>query len=270
MPLGDLLHPASRGSSRPDLAPPDLAPPDLAPRSNSGTVGVVVPCHNYGRFLREAIESLMGQTVVPDEIVIVNDGSTDDSAAVIAELVAKYPLIQVVTNRSPAGAPAAFRSGIRAISTTYAMVLSADDRVSNTYLEASSRVLDMGFDVARSAAVLFGARDGEWPVASWSLTDLLFENAHHGSMMFRRSVYDRVGGYRNMAFEDWDLWLRMAASGAKAGEVSGCALEYRQHGPSRNAKSVWSARRGRFALLLCNVRVLGFRTSVSVIFRRLL
>jgi O-antigen biosynthesis protein len=240
-----------------------------AASSQRSTVAVVIPCHNYGRFLAEAVQSVINQTKAADQIVIVDDASIDDTSQVISSLTAAHPQITVVAHTQRVGAPAAFRSGVSATTTDYVMVLSADDRLTERYLEASSAVLDAGFDVAQTKAVLFGERIGEWPISAWSLDGLLEENRHHGSMLFRRAAYDRVGGYRNRSFEDWDLWLRMAATGSEAHPAEGCALEYRQHGPSRNAKSVWKARRARIALVVCNAPVLGVRTTAVSLARRL-
>ena len=243
---------------------------DLKTKVGGATTGVVVPCHNYGRFLTEAIESVMEQTRAPDEVVIVDDGSTDDTSTVVKELQVRYPSVKVITHVEPKGAPAAFHAGYRRY---FFHVCHGSVRRRPTFSllrrkqfprprRWPRRRTNEGFPVWRQNRRMANSAVG--PAGSFR------DNPHHGSMMFRRSTYDRVGGFRGLEFEDWDLWLRMAATGATAGEANECVLEYRQHGPSRNSKSVWRARRGRFALLVCNVRVLGIRTVVSAIIRKLL
>lgn len=97
-------------------------------------VSVVIPCHNYGRFLPEAVASVLAQTQPPDEVAIVDDGSTDDTPDVLRAIEGRVPGL-VTLHRAPARGPAAtFNDGVRATSGDLVVVLSAYDRVSPRYI----------------------------------------------------------------------------------------------------------------------------------------
>ena len=87
-------------------------------------VSVVIPCYNGGRFLREAIESVLHQTCRAAEIVVVNDGSTDDTAAVARS----FDQVRYIEQRNQ-GAPAARNTGMRSSTGDFLVFLDADDRL---------------------------------------------------------------------------------------------------------------------------------------------
>lgn len=225
----------------------------------------MIPCHNYGRFLREAWESVAAQSRRPDEVVIVNDGSTDETAAVAAGILAEDPSVRVITRHPARGAVASFNDGIRATTTDYVMLLSADDRISPDYLEQSAAVLDAGYDVAQSDVMLFGEESGTILSPTWSLRSLLVANHQHGSMLYRRSLFDALGGYGPFRREDWALWIAAAATGATAARTRSCQLEYRKHGPSRSAMSVGDGRRDRLEIFRAYRREIGTRRLVRAV-----
>jgi glycosyltransferase involved in cell wall biosynthesis len=222
-----------------------------------GSVAVVIPCHNYGRFLEEAYESVRAQTQVPDQIVIVNDGSSDETCEVAARIASRDPRVSVIERYPARGAINSFNDGIRSTAAEYVMLLSADDLMNETYIESSAAALDGGYDVALTAVRLFGNENGFVPVRPWDLGSLLLRNDHHGSMMYRRSVFDAVGGYGDFRREDWAMWIAAAALGARGGPALGAELSYRRHGPSRDSISVGSARADRLRIFWHYRRLIG-------------
>jgi O-antigen biosynthesis protein len=225
-------------------------------------ISVVIPCHNYGRFVTEAVESLMAQTRRPDEVVIVDDGSTDDTAQAIAALQARFTLTLIA--RHPArGAVSTFNDGIRASTGDLVMLLSADDRLSPRYLECSEQAILDGADIAATPAKLFGNVDGWWPVPPLNLTALLVSNLYHGSALYRRSLFDMLGGYRDVMYEDWEFWIGAVVQGAIVRPVDGCWLEYRQHGPSRRQMGRWRGHRERLRIWGIHRRAVGWRHLVA-------
>jgi glycosyltransferase involved in cell wall biosynthesis len=197
-------------------------------------ISVVVPCHNYGRFLGEALTSLRGQTRPPDEVMVVDDGSTDDTAAVVEQWTRDWPVVQSM-HRSPARGPArTFNDGIRASTGDLVMLLSADDRMSPRYLEMTEAALaSTGADFAYASEQLFGAVTGWRDAPPFDVDQLMIENPYNGSALMRRSLYDRCGGYREdfdrLGLEDWELWVHAVAVGGRGCPAEECWLEYRRH-----------------------------------------
>jgi glycosyltransferase involved in cell wall biosynthesis len=216
-------------------------------------ISVVVPCHNYGRFLEEALASVDRQSRRADEIVIVDDGSTDDTAHVVARLVAGRDDVVVVSRTPARGAATTFNDGIRASRGDLVMVLSADDRLSPRYLEALAGRLDAdaSVDFAYCEARMFGAVERVEPAPPFDPRSLARNNYVNGSAMMRRSLFDRLGGFRDdlPTWEDWEFWVHAVALGARGAAVEGCWLEYRRHsGGSRNTMSHLDALRGHLRL----------------------
>ena len=197
-------------------------------------ISVVIPCHNYGRFVSEAFASVSSQSRPPDEVLIIDDGSTDDTAAVIAELSMSMPGVRSIS-RSPARGPAqTFNDGIRATTGDLVMLLSADDRISPAYLERMEEAFadpEVGF--AYAEAHLFGAAEGIEAAPEFDERELMVENPYNGSGMFRRWLFDAAGGFRTdfdrLGLEDWEFWVHLVALGASGRRVPGCWLEYRRH-----------------------------------------
>lgn len=196
-------------------------------------VSIVIPCFNHGRFLAEAIESALAQTYAPIEIVVVDDGSADDSAA----LARRYPVCLVAQPNQ--GLAAAANLGIRASHGEFVMRLDADDRLKPTYVQETLQPLleDANLHFVYTQVEYFGARSGSYPVEEFDPESLAERNYINASAMMRRSSFEAAGGYsvdmRGLRCEDWDLWLSFSERGFRGKLIGKPLLEYRQHpGPS--------------------------------------
>ncbi len=203
-------------------------------------VSVVVRCHNYGRFLAEALTSVAGQTRPVDEVVVVDDGSTDETGEVLEEWRGPLPL--VVVSRHPARGPArSFNDGVAASTGDLVVALDADDRFSPELVERLAEVLDddPGVDFAYGGERRFGLEEAERPAVTFDVDELMRENFVHVSAMFRRWIFEATGGFRpefdGLGLEDWEFWVAAVERGAVGRAVDGCWLEYRRHAEgSRN------------------------------------
>ena len=214
-----------------------MAPAD---GSSAERISVVIRCHNYGRYLVEAVESVHSQSRPADEIVVVDDGSSDETGDVLARLQAAHRQL-VPVRRHPARGPAAsFNDGVVVSSGDLIVALDADDRLGPRYLEALADALrDPDVSIAYCGKRTFGAERAEEPAKAFDVDELLRENMINVSAMFRRSVFDATGGFRpdfdDLGLEDWEFWVHAVEGGARAVAVDSTWLEYRRHaGGSRN------------------------------------
>ena len=204
-------------------------------------VSVVIPCHNGGRFLREAIESVLHQTFQAAEIVVVNDGSTDDTGAVARS----FEQVRYIQQRNQ-GAPAARNAGLRASTGDYLVFLDADDRLQPHALATGVESLAANPEWAFvSGNVRVIAEDGSprsvkdpSPASGDPYIQLLRSNYiwTPGVVMYRREILRAVNGYVTWAgaSADYELNVRIARR-FPIGRHSRVILDYRQHQSSMSS-----------------------------------
>ncbi|MBP8275065.1 MAG: glycosyltransferase family 2 protein [Acidobacteria bacterium] len=197
---------------------------------------VVVITHNYGRFLKAAVDSAMAQTR-PVRVVIMDDASTDDTQAVVAALVARYPDLQC--HRAPtARGPSATRNAATAIvDTAWVVFLDADDWLEPTFVERAEAWSDRHPDADVVTTDMTVYRNGRNPFVvatgtprSW--LDLTRRNVVLQTSLMRRSMVLAVAGYDSTLepFEDWDFWIRALKSGYTISRLPGAHVHRREHG----------------------------------------
>jgi Glycosyl transferase family 2 len=197
-------------------------------------VTVVVTCFNYGHWLPESVGSVLGQTFTDFELIIVDDGSTDDSLAVAHGLAGRDARITVITQPN-AGQPAIPRNlAISRARGRYIVCLDADDRLGVNVLERCKAELDAdpqaGLAWARLQEV--GGTNTLHDHLDWSIERLRTRNYVPCTTMFRREAWEAAGGYNTnvRGYEDWDLWLGIAEAGFSGRAAHGAIWYYRLHG----------------------------------------
>jgi len=216
------------------------------------TVSLIIPNYNYGRFAIEAIESALRQTVPPDEIIFIDDCSTDNSLEIVEPYSGK---IKIIKNERNLGIVRNFNKAVSLTSGEYICLLGADNIFRSDYIERCKFILDTNPDVAvvYTNAVIFGPRaellavkvnarviSDSKDIFLWEFPEfneqtkkiLLKENINfiHGSSMFRRSAFEEAGGYIESEYpEDYNLFRRIIQNGWKARLCPEFLLQYRQH-----------------------------------------
>ena len=209
------------------------------PNPDTPHVSIVIPCFNYGRFLPDAVESALEQTHAPLEVLVIDDGSTDDSYQVASRYV---PAVEVLTQPNM-GLVAVLNRGLQEAAGEYFVILSADDALRATYVETLLAALleAPGAAYAYSAMEYFGTRSGVFPARPFSPALLLAGNYINATALTRRADALAVGGFHpnpKNAWEDWDFWLRLLETGKYGVAVSEPLLRYRRHETtSRNPPS---------------------------------
>jgi glycosyltransferase involved in cell wall biosynthesis len=217
-------------------------------------VSIVVLCHNYGRYLPEAIESALAQDYPNLEVLVIDDGSTDASL----EIAERYRDRVNVLTQPNQGLARTCNRGAKEATGEHFLFLSADDRLEPTYVSeliaALGRTPEAAF--AYCAARLFGAESGIAPARPFSAFSLIRgRNYINGSALTRRAAYLAAGGYPEDlgegAFDDWDFWLTMVERGHRGTYVRKPLLHWRRHpGGSKNPAS-----RGATEIETARVRV---------------
>lgn len=217
-------------------------------------IDIVVPCYRYGTFLPRCIDSVLEQSLQDVRILIIDDASPDDSAAVAHRLARSDHRVQVVVHQANQGHIATYNEGIEWASSPYFLLLSADDFLAPRALERAVALMH-----ARPEVVLtYGAcieleRDRPVPGiaddpgdAAWDVRpgrDLVVECCSTirnivptPTAIVRTAVQKRIGGYRPELPHagDLEMWLRFAAHGSVAATPSVQAF-YRLHGANMSA-----------------------------------
>lgn len=216
----------------------------------------VIPCHNYARFLRSAVTSVLDQGY-PSDIVVVDDASTDEPAAALAGLD-----VRVIRHSTRLGAAAARNTGWRASTTEWIAFLDADDvwlpgklDAQVSYLEAFPDCKFLYADMVRfdrfTSRIVGLWSDDLKPVTGKAWRQLLVENVIPCcTVIIRRDVLEAVGGFDEQleAYEDIDLWVRVAQRWPLH-YLSKPVAEYRMHGKSLSRASSAMAN-GRFRSIM--------------------
>jgi len=210
-------------------------------------VSVLMPCKDASDTLEEALDSVLSQRDVALEVLVVDDGSRDGSAELAGRVAARHRAVRVLGSPGH-GLVAALNHGLGACTAALLARMDADDvclpdrlAVQRDALarDPTLQVLGSRVEAFPEAAVAGGlARYLAWQNA------LLTPEAHaaqlfveaplcHPSVMLRREALLALGGYRDGPFaEDYDLWLRLDAAGARMAKLPEVLLRWRQH-PAR-------------------------------------
>jgi glycosyltransferase involved in cell wall biosynthesis len=194
------------------------------PPSSHHTVSVIIPVYNGAAFVREAVQSVVQQTRPPEEILLVNDGSTDESAQVLQEIAAQNPSVRVIEQQNQ-GQAAATNTGAAQAKGTLLALLDQDDRWLPEKLAKQIPLFDQPNVVltytnahivhegtGRTGRTAF---DRTPPIRGRALPQLLFGNCiTNASVVVRTETFRTAGGLstdpRFHRIQDYELWLRLA------------------------------------------------------------
>jgi glycosyltransferase involved in cell wall biosynthesis len=231
-------------------------------------ISVVIPCHDSARFLPDVVASILAQTVSDFEVVLVDDGSRDDTRRVCDDLIAEHGdrAITLIAQDN-AGVAAARNAGIAGARAPYILPLDADDLIAPTMLETCARTLDAEPETALvfTDREDFGALEGIYEAHRFELGRLKYFNQIGYCSMFRRTMWEAIGGYRTnvSGFDDWDFWLAAAARGFIARHHPQPLLRHRRH-PTSQLHAIIDEYERLFATVILNNRTVFSDDEVSV------
>ena len=190
----------------------------------SKKVSIIIPCYNNAEYVGEAIESALNQTYENTEIVIVNDGSTDNSSEVIKKYADKYKNIMFFDNEKNNGVVYARNMAIEACRGEYILPLDADDIIDETYVEKAVDVLNNNPDISIVycyGSEMFGEPKRNYP--EYNKLGIMYQNMIFVTAMYRKSDWEEVGGYSETmkeGYEDWDFWLSFVERDKRSDVIS--------------------------------------------------
>jgi len=176
-------------------------------------VSIVITCYNQASYVKDTINSVLSQTYVNWECIIVNDGSVDSSEEVILNsIVDCEKFIYIVTKNY--GVVSARNTGMTRSNGDFLVSLDGDDIIEPDFLKRCINVFYSckNARLVYTQAVFFGKKMGLWNLPNYSFKDLLRSNLIPNTAMFRKSDYLRIGGYRSnmrLGLEDWDFWINI-------------------------------------------------------------
>lgn len=203
-------------------------------------VAVVIPAFNAAETLGAALASIAGQRIQPAEVVVVDDGSQDETVAIARRWAAILP-VRVVEMASNAGPGQARNEGVRNTTAPMIAFLDADDvwfpNHLTTCLELQSRtggvVSGRGLRWHEQRGIVPGqGEDGDaGPPADGALEWLIRHHTFGMHAVIPRAIFDQVGGFDPTmeGVEDWDLWIRIAETGCPMHRTETRTFLYRQH-----------------------------------------
>lgn len=197
------------------------------PAAASGIrASVVLTCHNRGQHLRECVRSVANQTFRNLELIIVNDGSTDDSAAVAGACLKEFSHVRItLVNQPGSGQPALARNaGIARAQGEFILPLDAGDQLDARYLEEAFDVIeaDPGVDLVYSDSLCDnGKTRSRKKPGRFEVQALAAANQPFYCCVYRRKLWEKIGGYRAnvRGCEDWDFWLAASLTGTTAAYI---------------------------------------------------
>jgi len=193
-------------------------------------MSVIIPCFNQGKYIDETVNSVLAQTYHDYEIVIVNDGSSDEFTN---SLLSDYrrPNTRVIHTENQ-GLSQARNTAIRAAIGAYILPLDADDLIGREYLSSAVEILDGNRDIGIVTCLIefFGAMNYRPALPPFTVEAMLTRNDLPCSSVFRKEDWERTGGFNpNMTsgWEDWDFWLSLLELGVGVHRIPEALFYYR-------------------------------------------
>jgi glycosyltransferase involved in cell wall biosynthesis len=227
----------------------------IQPTSSPILVSVIIPAYNQSDYLGIAIQSVLDQTYQDIEILVIDDGSTDDTRKVANRF--SDPRIKYIYQANK-GLSGARNTGIRNSAGEYLTFLDSDDLFLPEKINLLASFLnsqtEIGFVAGQAIPIdEHGQRIGSLfdnPIPKDPSKLLLGNPLHVGSVMLRRSWQEKIGFFDESlrSYEDWDMWLRLAISGCKMGWIAQPVSKYRFH-PQQMVRKSAQMTTATFAVL---------------------
>lgn len=193
-------------------------------------VSVIIPCYNHGKYIDTAVDSILNQTFQDFEIIIVNDGSTEEFTNNKLDNYNK-PKTKVITKQN-GGLPAARNTGIENAKGKYICTLDSDDYFACTFLEKAVKILDENetVGIVTSYVQMFEKSNSIWKPKGGGVENFFLNNNSTASCLLKKSIWQEIKGYDEKmikGYEDWDFNIRVTSKGYNVYVINEILFYYR-------------------------------------------
>jgi len=179
------------------------------------TISLIIPTYNRYKWLQRAIDSIY--FVEFDEVIVVNDGSNEKCTAEIEKILDNYPKIKYIKHESNKGLGEARNTGVKKCNSEWVTFLDDDDYYIKNPLENLKKhiIKHPEADVVNYKITLknlnsnLKSKTVDWGHEKFTLEELVNYNRLTGSSLLKKSVWQKVKGYKNIPYEDWEFWVRV-------------------------------------------------------------
>ncbi len=175
-------------------------------------VSIIIPCYNNEEYIEECCESCINQSYKNIEIILVDDGSTDTSRALMDKIAEEFQNVSVISQANQ-GPSAARNRGFEISQGKYVVFVDADDKIHKEYIEEciNTYLQFPNLNIVYSEAEYFDKKHDKWNLESFEVKRLLYNNCIPVFPMIPADTFKNAGMFdKNLHyFEDWELWIRI-------------------------------------------------------------
>lgn len=198
-------------------------------------ISIIIPAYNQAEYLEDCLESAYSQTIQPHEIIVINDGSSDNTLEIAERYMFKeFPGIESpvkVVNQVNKGLPSARNTGLMWATGDYILPLDADDMLKENAIEVLSReIAETNADIIAPSFEEFGKSERTVILSQFSIEDLKQANRLGYFSCVRRQALLECGGYNpkmKWGWEDYDLWFDLFKRGKSITVLKDVLVRYR-------------------------------------------
>ena len=205
-------------------------------------VTVIIPCFNDGQYIVEALQSIYNQTVLPEKIIVLDDGSELGTLEILHGL--QNPLLQIIYQENK-GVSNARNTAIALAQTDYILNLDADDYFEPSFIEKAVAVLNNNNQVVAVSSYCRAFKNDKTieiikPLGG-NLKDFIVINNGRASSMFLKKSWTAVGGFdekMHEGYEDWEFWIAILEQNGTMHIIKEVLSHYRIKNTSRDQKAL--------------------------------
>lgn len=203
-----------------------------------GLVSIIIPYYNDGQYIEQAIQSILDQTYSNMEIIVIDDGSNNETKNILKDLDQKIDLLITQENK---GTSAARNIGISSAKGKFILPLDSDDYFEPDFIEKSVNILEkdsrVGLVTCHAHIIKDDNITGEIISVGGQARDMLIRNGVLANSLFRKKVWEDVSGYDEkmvQGYEDWDFNISITQKGWQVYVIDEFLFNYRLKKKSRN------------------------------------